>query len=124
MVGGFEKVRGLEKGLLDYECLANDLVACFNTMVYWSEPERVLAGINIRNALRPGGVFLTDNVFAPLVGGQGLSGDVVGDQFFDPAFFQLTVDEGVTFVAKAVPASDGTFAHLFRGGHAVVYRRP
>src|SRR5713226_6244617 len=45
-----------------------DAIFCFNTLIYLDEKERMLAGINIREALADNGVFVTDNRFVKDVG--------------------------------------------------------
>jgi len=72
-----------------------DLMMCFNTMVYLNQQERVLAGINIRRALRDGGVFWTDNRFETDSGErlENRMSVTPPDPLFDSSYLDLFVDE-------------------------------
>jgi hypothetical protein len=75
-----------------------DLIICFNTMVYWNEPERVFAGISVKNALREGGVFLTDNTFTTDTGDRKtVRGTKPSLDLFAPDFpLQKNFEENIT----------------------------
>jgi hypothetical protein len=62
-----------------------DAIFCFNTLIYLDEKERMLAGINIREALTENGVFVTDNRFVK-------QKDGTGDPVFDPSFLSMVAD--------------------------------
>jgi hypothetical protein len=63
-----------------------DAIFCFNTLIYLDEKERMLAGINIREALAENGVFVTDNRFVKQEGG------TIADPIFDPSFLNIVAD--------------------------------
>jgi hypothetical protein len=63
-----------------------DAIFCFNTLIYLDEKERMLAGINIREALSENGVFVTDNRFVKQEGGSGAG------PIFDASFFNMVAD--------------------------------
>lgn len=72
-----------------------DVVFCFNTLVYLSETERMLAGINIREALAENGVFVTDNRFEAETGerpGRQESAGNTAVPIFDSSFFEKVAD--------------------------------
>ncbi len=72
-----------------------DAIFCFNTLVYLNETERMLAGINIREALAEDGVFVTDNRFETEISeNPGRPGGEVNIPvpIFDPSFFELIAD--------------------------------
>ena len=77
-----------------------DLIYCFNTMEYLNESERALAGINIKRALAPNGIFVTDNRFET-------QGGAVAKPIFETSFFDMAAD--------VVTAT---------GRHLVIYRNP
>ena len=63
-----------------------DAIFCFNTLIYLDEKERMLAGINIREALNDGGVFVTDNRFVKQQGGPNAV------PIFDASFLNMVAD--------------------------------
>jgi hypothetical protein len=63
-----------------------DAIFCFNTLIYLDEKERMLAGINIREALTENGVFVTDNRFVKQEGG------TAAGPIFDPSFLNVVAD--------------------------------
>jgi hypothetical protein len=86
-----------------------DVIFCFNTMEYLNETERALAGINVRNSLADGGVFITDNRFETDLGErpQDPKKDSSGAKpIFESSFFEMAAD--VTALT---------------GRHIVIYRR-
>ncbi len=76
-----------------------DLIFCFNTMEYLNETERALAGINIKRALAPNGIFVTDNRFET-------HGGAVAKPIFETSFLDMAAD--------VVTAT---------GRHLVIYRK-
>ena len=63
-----------------------DAIFCFNTLIYLDEKERMLAGINIREALAENGVFVTDNRFVKQQGGTAAA------PIFDSSFLNMVAD--------------------------------
>jgi hypothetical protein len=63
-----------------------DAIFCFNTLIYLDEKERMLAGINIREALAENGVFVTDNRFVKQEGGTAAA------PIFDSSFLNMVAD--------------------------------
>lgn len=97
-----------------------DLMMCFNTMVYLNEEERTMAGINIRRALREGGVFWTDNRFET-DSGERVESPMplrVPDPIFDDSYLDLFVDESL-WLFPATLASRPSMKQVME-----FYRRP
>jgi hypothetical protein len=94
-----------------------DAIFCFDTLVYLNETERMLAGINIREALGENGVFVTDNRFdkdnRSQPPNQGLQN--VSVPIFEKSFFEMIVDYN----------EDGTNMGPVenQGRRTIVYRR-
>lgn len=63
-----------------------DAIFCFNTLIYLDEKERMLAGINIREALAENGVFVTDNRFVKQ------EGSAAAAPIFDTSFLNMVAD--------------------------------
>jgi hypothetical protein len=63
-----------------------DAIFCFNTLIYLDEKERMLAGVNIREALSDSGVFVTDNRFVKQQGGAAAS------PIFDTSYLNMVAD--------------------------------
>jgi hypothetical protein len=63
-----------------------DAIFCFNTLIYLDEKERMLAGVDIREALAENGVFVTDNRFVKQEGGTAAA------SIFDSSFLNLVAD--------------------------------
>ena len=87
-----------------------DAIFCFNTLIYLDEKERMLAGINIREALNDGGVFVTDNRFVKQEGGPAAV------PIFDASFLKIVADYYV---------DDTNMGPIENPGRrTIVYRRP
>ena len=72
-----------------------DAIFCFNTLIYLDEKERMLAGVNIREALAQNGVFVTDNRFVKDIGerpGRKQDGSAAAAPIFDSAFLKMVAD--------------------------------
>ncbi len=96
-----------------------DAIFCFDTLIYLSESERMLAGINIREALADNGVFVTDNRLETDTGDRPGRKDSAGKTsapIFDKSFFDLIVDYNHADGSNMGPVTK-------EGRRTVVYRR-
>jgi hypothetical protein len=95
-----------------------DAIFCFDTLVYLNETERMLAGVNIREALAENGVFVTDNRFDTDTGERpGRRGDPEKPSvpIFSKSYFEMVADYN----------EDGTNMGPIQnsGRRTIVYRR-
>ncbi len=99
-----------------------DVVFCFNTLVYLSETERVLAGINIRKSLAENGVFVTDNRFETETGegpGRQVSAGNTAVPIFDSSFFELVADYNEDGSNMGPVENEGRRTIVYRRGQSL-----
>ena len=96
-----------------------DAIFCFNTLVYLDETERMLAGINIREALAENGVFVTDNRFDTDSGARPDQPENEGESvrpIFDPSFLYMAADFNEDGSDMAPVESEGRRTIIYRSG--------
>ena len=99
-----------------------DVVFCFNTLVYLTESERSLAGINIRKALAENGVFVTDNRFETEAGGDPLQEQSAGNAagpIFDTSFFEIVADYNEDGSNMGPVEAEGRRTIVYRRGQSL-----